>query len=174
MTDSPPKRDYQPRESRLLSEWLGRSFPNEIVMTHVRLGPPVTNAAGRFASAEELRLIGAAFRRWADAVVVLPELLAVVEAKMVLNPNVIGQLELYLELVAKTPELAPWKDLPTQGWIVCGVSDPATEVLASRRGYRVITYRPAWFDEWLAVLRRRENRAPTQVVYGEETSTPEG
>jgi hypothetical protein len=166
VSEPKPVRDYQPRESRLLAEWLAKTYPDGGYRTHVRLGPPVTNTLGEFASAEELNLIGAAFRRWADAVVMLPDVLAVVEAKMVLKPDVIGQLELYLELVGKTPELAAWSDRPNQGWIVCGVSDPATATMAARRGYRVIVYRPPWFDEWLLVLRRRETRAPTQVVYG--------
>jgi hypothetical protein len=167
MTDAAgekPTRDYQPRETRLLAEWLAKTFPEGGYRTHVRLGPIITNASGRFASAAELNLIGQAFRRWADAVVFLPDRLAVVEAKLVLDPRVIGQLELYLDLVNKTPELEPFANLPPEGWIVCGVSDPATEVLAARRGYRVIVYRPAWWDEWLAVLERRQRRGPTAPV----------
>jgi hypothetical protein len=155
----------------LLGEYVAATWPNGHVMMHKRLGPPITNDSGQFASAEELDLVGGAFRRWADAVIIEQTRLIVLEAKMVLHPAVIGQLELYLELVPKTPELAEYSQLPAVGAIVCGVSDPATAQLAARRGYTVTTYRPTWFDEWLLILRRRERRAPTQVVYGDDSTS---
>jgi hypothetical protein len=172
VTEPKPIRDYQPRESRLLAEYVAATWPNALVKLHCRLGPPVTNETGQFQSQEELNLLGGAFRRWADAVIVEPTRVIVLEAKMVLHPAVIGQLELYLELVPRTPELAPFLDRPAVGMIVCGQPDPATVSLATRRGYTVATFRPAWFDEWLAVLRRRERRAPTQEVYADQTKPP--
>jgi hypothetical protein len=173
MTEPKPTRDYQPRESRLLAEYVAATWPNALVKLHCRLGPPVTNESGQFASAQELNLLGGAFRRWADAVIVEPTRLIVLEAKMVGTPAVIGQLELYLELVPRTPELAGYLDRPLVGMIVFGVEDPATSALARRRGYTVATFRPAWFDEWLQILDRRHRRAPTQVVYGDESGNPQ-
>jgi len=173
MAESPPRRDYTPRETRLVAEYVARTWPEGGWSLHQRLGPPIRSERGQFLSQAELDMVGQVYRRWADAVIVEPTRTIVLEGKMVLQPAVISQLELYLELVPQTPELTAYLDRPREGWILCAIEDPATKAMAIRRGLRVVTFRPPWVDEYLNVLRVRERRAPVQPVFAGDEEVAE-
>lgn len=174
MAALPPRRDWTPRETRLVAEYVVRAFPDARVILHPRLGPPLPRSdLGRF-SEDEARVVGHILRRYADAIVVERDRLLVVEAKIVLEPGVISQLLLYLELVKTTPELEPYGGRPVEGLIVCAVLDEATAALAVRSGLRVVTYRPPWIDEYLAVLAVRDRRGARQPVPGLTEEEPSG
>jgi hypothetical protein len=110
-------------------------------------------------------MVGDNLRRWADAIIVTPTELIILEGKIIAAPGSIAQLQLYLDLVAKTPELVPFLDRTPRGVLLVAVEDPATTALAGRWGIRVVVYRPPWIDDYLALMRAREHRAPRQVVY---------
>lgn len=174
MAALPPRRDWTPRETRLVAEYVARAFPDARVILHPRLGPPLPRSdLGRF-SEDEARAVGHVLRRYADAIVVERDRLLVVEAKIILEPGVISQLLLYLELVKTTPELEQFRGRPLQGLIVCSVLDEATVALAARSGLRVVTWRPPWVDEYLAVLAVRDRRGARQPVPGLTEEEPGG
>jgi hypothetical protein len=165
MADPAVRRDYTPREMRLVSEYAAITWPNGGYWTHKRLGPPITNSAGQYMTQDEAAAVGSVFRRWADLIAVEPTQLIVCEGKMIAQPGAVSQLELYMDLIATTPELEPYSDRQIVGRLLCAIPDPATTALAARHGITVAVFRPPWVDVYLAVLRRRENRAPTQLVY---------
>ena len=68
----PNKRDWQPREQRLCSEFIARFYADYESRTHVHLGAPPPRFAGRYTTDAQARLLGV-FRRWADAVVLMPD-----------------------------------------------------------------------------------------------------
>jgi hypothetical protein len=166
MTEPTPKRDWTPREMRLVAEYAARTWPEGGYWTNFRLGPPIVRDAGRFASDAEARMASQAFRRWVDLLVVEPHRLIVCEAKIVAAPGALAQIEVYLDLVAATPELAPYSDRPAVGMFLCAVPDPTVTALATRKGFEVVVFHPPWVDEFMLILERRERRAPTQTVYG--------
>ena len=114
-----------------------------------------TRLKGRWSSESDERLVGV-FRRWADALVILPDRLLLIEGKILPQPGVISQLKLYAELIPKTPELAEHKHKPIEMVLVCAIEDPLISELARREGITVRIFHPAWVDEYMKILHPRE------------------
>jgi len=148
---------WQPREEQLISEFCAQQFPDCPVRTRVRLGPinPSMDISGL--SDNEIKLLGT-WRRWADAVVIKPDQLIVIEASIRPLIGKISQLEYYLRLVGATPELAEFAGRPATGLLLFSMQDPVLEQLAREKGFSVRYFRPSWVDEYLATIFSREGR----------------
>lgn len=92
------------------------------------------------------------FRRWADALVFLPDKIVLIEAKILPQPGVISQLKLYEELIPKTPQLAEHYYKPVEKLLVCAIEDRVITELARREGIRVVVFRPAWIDAYMKIV----------------------
>ena len=152
-------------ETRLLSEYLALTYPEDLVFERLRLGAAAPLMPSAEMTPAELAMVGV-FRRWADAVVVTPEDLIIVEAKVRSSPTAIGQLTLYQTLLASTPELKPYLARRQVLELVVAVEDPAVSRLCASNGIRCRVYRPAWLPEYLAALGRRETRPPRDFEAG--------
>lgn len=152
---NPGKRDWQPREQRLVAEFVARFYPDNESRTHVHLGSMPTRLKGRWSSESDARLVGV-FRRWADALVFLPDRVLLIEGKILPQPGVISQLKLYEELIPKTPELAEHRHKPIEMVLVCAIEDPLISELARREGIAVRIFHPAWVDDYMKIVHPRE------------------
>lgn len=154
-----PKGGNRPIETRLLSEWLPRRFPERRILQRVRVGSdhPALEIPGL--SPSELRMV-TAWRRWADAIVFDNGTLVVVEATVLPKPGKISQLDLYMRLVPATPELAEFADWPLRGILLMAVDDPVMRSLAADRGHTIELYHPPWVDDYLLSLAPRARQAP--------------
>jgi len=148
---NPNKRDWQPREQRLVAEFIARFYPDQESRTHVHLGSAPVRLKGRYATDTEARLVGV-FRRWADALIFLPDRLLLIEGKILPQPGVLSQLKLYEELIPKTPELAEHRGKPIEKILVCAIEDPLISELARREGVQVRIFHPAWIDEYMEIV----------------------
>lgn len=148
-------RRWQPRELLMLSEWMAETYPGNEYRTRVRLGriQPRVDAPGL--TPEERRMIGV-HRRWADAVVLMPDRVVLVEAKIRPQPGVISQLELYARLLPHTPELGEHAELPIEMVLLYAIEDELINVLAREKGIRCVQYWPSWMDEYIEELYPRE------------------
>lgn len=154
-------------EEEMLSEYLAKRHGGARVLYRVRLGPHVGPAQQQQLTPEEQRLLGAAWRRWADAVLVEDGTLWVIEAALIPTPGDIAMVELYLLLVPTTPELQNFAKLPRRGMLLWAVDDPYCRQVAVGRGYRVELFKPAHFTEWARLQEARKTRAvrePAPVV----------
>lgn len=158
---NPGKRDWQPRERRLVSEFCREFYPDDEIRFHVRLGSIPRRFKGKYLSEAEERLIGV-WRRWADAVVFRPDRLVLIEAKIVPKPGVISQMEVYEELIPKTPEFAEHVHKPIEKLLLCAVEDPVVTRKARERDIRVVIFHPLWVDDYLEILFPRERRGPLE------------
>lgn len=154
------KRDWQPRETRLVSEYIAKFWPDHSYGTHVQLGTLQPRLKGRWSTEQTQRLLGV-FRRWCDGLVFLPDRILLIEGKILPQPGVISQLELYERLIPKTPELAEYKYKPIEKVLVCGIDDPQVTEMARERGIKVVVFQPPWLDAYLDALYARE-RTPSQ------------
>lgn len=102
-------------------------------------------------SDEEARLVGV-FRRWADALVFLPDRIVLIEGKILPQPGVLSQLSLYEELIPKTPELQEHWPKPIEKVLVCAIEDPLISELARRGGVRVVIFHPRWINNYLKIV----------------------
>jgi len=145
-------------EEEMLGEYLAKFHAECRVITRVRLGPLKDQFADPSLTEEELRMLGASFRRWADAVCVEAGTLYVIEAAIIPDPRDVSLLLAYLRLIDVTPELADIAVLPRKGLLVFGVDDQYTRALAVDHGLEVRIYKPSFFTEWLTTVRARERR----------------
>jgi len=161
------KRKWQPRELRLVSEFLNEWFPDFPHMLRVRLGRPPRLAEIPELTPEEEALLGV-WRRWVDAIVIMPSKLILIEVAIRPDPGDISKLELYERLVPFTPELEEFIHLPVEKWLVYAVEDAAVLAMAEERGIVCVEYRPAWIEEYLRILypREREKRIAGVEAYG--------
>ena len=162
MGDAP--RGYTAWEEVMLAEYLAGAFPNGRVINRQRLGPDGATYSDPRLSDGERRLLGAAFRRWADAVVIDAGVLLVVEAAMVPDPRDISLVQTYLRLVAVTPELAPFRALPRRGRLVWAVDDEFSRAVAVEHGLEVALFRPSNFNAWLTAKRASAPRQARAAV----------
>lgn len=161
MTLHPPggRRSYISWEARFLGEWLTTHRPEARVLTHVRVGPISPSLSTLPLSAAEMRAIGL-WRRWVDALVILPDRMELVEAKMLQSAAQISQLELYAHLLPQTPELEEFRGRPVDKIALVAVEDPAATYIARRVGIRVIVSPPDWLEEWIEAGMPRTRRPP--------------
>lgn len=148
-------RKWQPRELRMLSEWLAETYHDYEYRTRVRLGRIEPRVTSPGLTEQERRMIGV-HRRWADAVVLLPDRVVLVEAKIRPQPGVISQLELYARLLPHTPELGRHAAFPVEMVLLYAIEDELINVMAREKGIRCVAYQPSWLDEYLEELYPRE------------------
>jgi len=148
---NPNKRNWEPREQRLVSEFVARFYPDHESRTHAHLGATPPRFKGRWSTDKDAKHLGV-FRRWADALVFLPDKIILIEGKILPQPGVISQLKLYAELLPSTPELAEHKNKPIEMVLVCAIEDKLISQLAKREGIHVRIFRPAWIDEYMKIV----------------------
>lgn len=153
------KRSWQAREMRLVAEYMAQTYPNVETRTRVRVGSIHPELHPETLSAAERRAVGV-WRRWADAVVFLPNKIILIEAAIRPSPGDISQLELYMHLLPKTPELAEHKHKPIEMVLLYALEDPVIVSLARERNISVVYFHPGWIDDYLKALYPRERRAP--------------
>jgi hypothetical protein len=164
VAENTARRGYRLWEEEMLAEYCATFHRDALVMSRVRLGELPGARPDMTLTEEERRLVGAVWRRWADAVVIERDRLLVVETGLVPDPGDISQVQTYLRLVGATPELAAYHALPRRGLLVWAVDDPYCREVAVAAGLEVRIYRPSHFREWIETKRGRERRAPVARV----------
>jgi hypothetical protein len=151
------------RESRLLSEYLADRYKGQRIILQPRLGAIAPHLDGVELSAGELRSLGV-WRRYPDAVVLMPGRAVIIEASLKPDPGKISLIELYARLFPLTPEFGEYASLPTEKLLVFGVHDHILEAMARDHGVRVEVYQPQWILDWLESLRPRDRRPATMTA----------
>lgn len=157
------RRKSEPREMRLIAEWVGNQFPRDKFILNVRLGQLHPDLHPELLTEEERRLVGV-WRRMADAVVIKPDKMLLIEAAIRPQPGDISVLMLYKELLPQTPELSEYSHLPVEMILLAVIEDPVIAKIARQQGIKFMTYRPEWIDEYLNTLYPRQRRASLTVL----------
>ena len=153
------RRAWQPREMKMVAEYIREIYPGARHFTRIRLGPPPASLITPGMDPEEIRMT-TVWRRWADAIVILPKKLVLIEAAIRPDPGDVSKLELYADLIPKTPELIQWAGLPVEKTLLYAIEDPAVLELCRRHGVKTAQYLPKWLPSYLRLLYPRERRAP--------------
>jgi len=146
-----------------LIEWLSRNFPRGTWMTNVRLGLPRKELRELAKTPEEQR----ALKLWtarADAVVILDDKVIIVEALVRPEWWKIEQLVEYEMLFRHTPEFADHWHKPVEKVLLTVAIDDFHKMMAEQRGVRVVVYRPAWIESYLALYPPRHRRGPGALI----------
>jgi len=132
-------RAYQPREKKLLYEWVNLNYPTDPRWVRVRLGPiPGTP--------EEI--VYESLRRWTDMVLIHDNTVFIIEAKMSPEPGAIAQLEVYQRMFKDTPEFTAYKNLPVKSIFLTTKFDQTVNDLCQEKGIQFIVFKPDWVDEY--------------------------
>jgi len=154
------KRQWQPRELRLVAEYLEKYYSKHTYQMRVRLGSLHPSLRWEEMTEEERRMVGV-WRRWADAIVVTDSEVILIEAAIRPEPGDITKLLLYEKLLYHTPEL---KDVISDRYVVkelvYALEDPLVVELARENNIRVRYFKPDWVDDYLKLLYHRERRSP--------------
>jgi len=121
-------------------------------MLQKRIGAPPPELVEQYGLRKADRMMKP-FMRWADAIVITPEELLIVEGKIRSTPAVVGQLEFYVELVKKTPDLQLYMDRRIVPVLLTPWADIDLVPYAESRGIRVEYYHPPWIDEYLREIQ---------------------
>lgn len=142
----------QPRERRLIAEYVALKFPDR----RVTLGCPLGPAIYRGEDVGDDLLALAMSRPWrleVDALVVMDNALLLIEGKIQKWVDGMAKLPLYGSLVDATPELARY-----QGWerklrLVIPWTMPQMEATAQNLGVELDVFAPDWIHEYVATLQ---------------------
>jgi hypothetical protein len=136
------------REQRLLAEFLAERYAHADVRQVIRLGTPALVASGVELEPGEAKLLRN-FCRWADALIVEPSRVTIVEAEVLPSPGVISQLQLYKKLFLRDATYADLQDRELRLMVVWGIKDPAMIEVARESGVQVELFPRAWLAESL-------------------------
>jgi hypothetical protein len=147
-------------EAEYVSEYCSQAFKGATVVFHFRLGTwPQPLTAGELTPEEQAML--KVRMRWADAVVIQPDKLVVIEGKLRASEFLkgLGELQLYRHLVAHTPEFEKFKDRTVVGRLLLPIEDPAVALIARQQNLEVAIYQPTFWPQFLTAIQPRQGRS---------------
>lgn len=161
-------------ETRMISEYLKENYSEFIYILNVPLGAVPEDIMRREGYQRALGL-SRPFRPMADAVVILPHYLLLVEAKVWNVVNGMAKLPLYKSLVPITPELMEYRPRGVIMQLVVGWTNANLELMARAADVELKVYRPLWLEEvvesmhkyWTREYRdQREKRLAMREFFG--------
>lgn len=161
------KRGYRIVHEPMLLEYLNKTYPPGSWRTNVRLGRPSPELEALARTPAERRML-AITTFIADAVVVLPDSVDIVECLVRPEWWKVSQLKIYGHLFGTTEEYREHWRKPRRLLIVAAVTNDFCEWWARTEGVAWVTYRPIWLDEYAAATAARAMTPPTVALPGEE------
>jgi len=151
------RRKYRIVHESYLAEWLGINYPAGTWRTNVRLGD-IQIPPGEKLTPEEERMLKGAFGAIADAIVLLPDKVIIVEAMVRHDPGSGEDLLKYEILFRETKEFKEHWNKPIEKIIVTPLEIGPYIRFYEKMGVRVIKYTPLWIQEYLGTYPPRHRR----------------
>jgi hypothetical protein len=151
-------RKWEPREMRMVAEYTAKFYSKNQVLTRVRLGALHPSLNIDNLDADEKAMLGV-WRRWADAIVITPSKLILIEGAILADPGDISKLIIYKSLIPHTPELSNYLDRDIEMQLVYSIEDPLIVITARQVGIKTILFQPDWILEYVKQLTGRAQRA---------------
>ena len=147
-------------EAEYVSEYCAAVFPATPVIFHCRLGTWPQPLTAPELSPEERAMLRVRMR-WADAVVIQPHRLIVIEGKLRASEFLkgLGELLVYTQLVAHTPEFEKFKNRRVTGRLLIPIADPVVDMVGRQQNLEIAVYKPKFWDEFKTAVQPRQARA---------------
>ena len=133
-------------ETRMVAEYLLKNYAAFPTRTGVPLGY-VDEGLMATAGYQKAILMSRPYRPECDAIVILPNYLVLIEAKVWNVVNGCAKLPLYKSLVASTPELKQYLPREIIMHLVVGWTNPNLEAMAQSAGVVIKVYSPDWLAD---------------------------
>jgi len=148
-----PRGTYVHRDTRYVSEWVSATFPHDLAAFNVRLGPAPLELRLRYPDLDIERW-ARVWAKTADAIVITPNALLLIEGELRRPVVAIGELLVYRDLVPQTFSLARYWSLPVKTILLTPLGDPTLETVLQHLGIETVPYRPFWVDDYLRSVGR--------------------
>lgn len=155
-------------EPRWVSAYIKEHYPDGEIRLRCPLGPIPDELKQMYGPAKAARVYRPS-RPEVDALVILPDVLLLVEAKIFKYMDGLSKLPIYASLVPETSELMVFKDRPVIMHLLLPKAIPWVVAAAPKHGVEVKTWAPDWvlqiWEErdlyWqpAAKMRREERKA---------------
>lgn len=161
-------------ETRMVSEYLAKEYSKFEYIISQPLGVVSEELQAELGYTKAINTVRP-FRPSADAIVILPRYLVLVEAKVWSVVNGLAKLPLYKSLVPLTPELKQYMPREVLMELVVGWTNPNLEIMARGAGVTLKLYTPQWLVEvvedmhkyWTAEYRQnREQKLRMREYFG--------
>jgi len=140
-------------ETRMISEYLKEHYSEFSFILNIPLGA-VSEQLMKEEGYKRALGLSRPFRPMADAVVILPNYLLLVEAKVWNVVNGLAKLPLYRSLVSITPELKEYMPRGVIMQLVVGWTNPNLALMARAADVELKVYRPLWLEEVVESMHR--------------------
>lgn len=140
----------QQRERLLLSEYIRLHLQGMIVRQNCPLGLVPESLVADFGPRAALR-IARKMRPEVDALVIAPDKLILIEAKVIRWVDGISKLPLYAALIPDTPELVQYKDRPVVMRLIMPYVQDNMLSVAKRMGVEVVEFTTPEVDQYVQV-----------------------
>lgn len=133
-------------ETKWVAEYCAKFYPDFPVRYNVRLGPPREELVRLYGLEKALRM-SQPWRVRADALVIKPDELILIEGKLYRPLDGLSKLPMYKSLIPSTPELAAYKHLPVRMQLLVVEVSSSIEELARQHGVELVKWAPTWVIE---------------------------
>jgi len=128
---------------QLVADWLSTLSPAWQSKTHVNVGAQQLQYAGERLSAAQQRAFGV-WNSWADARVVTPTEVWIVEGKIVATGSAYGQVLDYVDEYSQSADYVPYAPRAIVPVVLTMAVRKRTSDLFARSGVRTILYQPSF------------------------------
>jgi len=136
------------RERALLSEYIRLKLPGVQVRQNCPLGIVPESLIAEYGRSAALR-VARKMRPEVDALVITPDFLVLIEAKVVRWVDGLAHLVVYKALVPDTPELEPYAKRPVIMRLVIPFSQENMRSVAERMGVEIVEFTTPAIEEYL-------------------------
>ena len=154
----------------MLVEWLNKTYPAGSWRTNRRLGRPHPDLEARALTPKEKRMLMITMFS-ADAVVILPDRVDIVECLVRPEWEKICKLKMYGHLFGVTEDYREHWHKPRRLIILSALKNPFVEWFARSEGVTWIEYRPIWIDQYEKETPAYRVTGPSMQPPGKEETT---
>lgn len=165
-------------ERRYCSEYCLLTYPDDTIKLNVPLGTApdgVIKAMGLGRALRQFR----PFRPEADAVILRPNEIVLIEAKIMKALDGLAKLPIYRDLISYTPELADFWELPVRCVLITPKPPLWFERVAKNFDIEYVIYSPDWIQKYYvkqdlyftkpeAIKRAKRREILDELGYGED------
>jgi len=157
MAESASFKQRRQTERLLCSQFVAEHYPRARTYIQQYVGPNHPEIPEGELTVGERNAMGTGRRR-ADAILILPDKIVLLETYVHVQLGKLSQLMTYRELLPLTPELKEYVHLPIEAILVGAQRDPILDQMAARFDIKVVIFRPKWALAYLDELAARKSR----------------
>lgn len=140
-------RKWEPREQRMVTDYLIEKHPNAKHMTRVRVGALPPEAESLVEKGISPKLYTPVLH-WADGIALYPNRTVIIEAKIKLTSDALGQILTNANAFYKTEEFSDRWNKPLAMEVVYAYPDEQTLRMLQTHGIKAVRYRPEYIREY--------------------------